>query len=229
VGLGRIGTADSLPIVERLAEVAPAYARAQVTFAATLLAYRHRLEGHEVRAPARTTLQQLGDEQAQSVDIRRARADDARRALEALAGEPLDAGLTTQSGLRIECEPSTFVWLWTEESSRSGVTSLAEHKGVAGVLFRKKIFDNAYSLALIGLGTPMRGGSRLTLHRAKTGVIVYSGIVGADGSLDLQARSRPGLSAVEIRLRVDAGAVEVAAARSAVRARETRAPRRLSR
>jgi hypothetical protein len=71
----------------------------------------------------------------------------------------------------------------------------------------------------------MRGGSRLTLHRAETGAIVYAGAVGADGSLDLQARSRPGVPAVEIKLQVGAGAVEVATARSAVRSRETRAPR----
>jgi hypothetical protein len=226
VGLGRIGAADNLATVERLAEMVPAHARDRVTFAATLLAYRHGLEDHEVRAPAKTTLQELGGEQAHSVEIGRARADDARRALEALAAEPLDVDLTTERALRIDCEPNTFVWLWAEDAARNGFTPLAERKGVAGALFRRNHFENAYAVAAIGLGTPMRGGSRLTLHRPETGAILYSGPVSTDGSLDLQARSRPGVPAVEIRLQVAAGAVEVAVARSAVRSRQTRAPRR---
>jgi hypothetical protein len=226
VGLGRIGTADNLAIVERLQEIAPAHARDRATFAATLLAYRHGLEGREIRAPARTTLQDIGDERAQTIEMQRARADDARRALEGLANEPLDVDLTTERALRVECKPSTFVWLWTAETARNGFTPLADRKGVAGVLFRKRIFENAYALAAIGLGTPMRGGTRLTLHRPETGAIVYVGTVGAGGSLELKARSRPGVPAVDIKLRVEAGAVEVATARSAVRSRETRAPKR---
>jgi hypothetical protein len=72
----------------------------------------------------------------------------------------------------------------------------------------------------------MRGGTRLTLHRAETGAIDYVGTVGLDGSLDLKARRRPGLSAVEIKLHVEEGAVEVATARSAVMSRTARAPKR---
>ncbi len=226
VGLGRIGDAASLPVVERLEEVAPPHARDRAAFAATLLAYRHGLEGHDVRTPARTTMQEIGEDRAQSVEMQPARAEDARRALDGLAGEPLDVDLTTDRALRIECKPNTFVWLWTKETARNGFSRLADRRGVAGVLFRKRIFEDAYALSAIGLGTPMRGGTRLTLHRAETGAIDYVGTVGLDGSLDLKARSRPGLPAVEIKLHVEEGAVEVATARSAVMSRTTRAPKR---
>jgi hypothetical protein len=225
LGLGRIGTADALPIVERLGEVAPVHARDRTRFAATLLAYRHGLDGHEVRAPARTTLQELTDDRTQPIEIGGG-GRNASLALEALTDEPLEVDLTTDRAVRIDCEPNTFIWLWTKETAEAGFSPLVERKGVAGVLFRKRHFVNAYVASTVGLATPMRGGARLTLHRAATGAIVYAGDVATDGSGELRARSRPGLGAMVIRARVDAGSVDVADARSAITSREGRSPKR---
>jgi hypothetical protein len=226
LGLGRIGTADALPTVERLGEVAAAHARDRTRFAATLLAYRHGLDGHEVRAPARTTLQEVTDDRTQPIELGEAAGRDARLALEALTDEPLEVDLTTDRAVRIDCEPNTFVWLWTKEAAQAGFSPLVERKGVAGVLFRKRHFVNAYVVSTIGLATPTRGGTRLTLHRAATGPIVYAGDVATDGSGELRARSRPGLAAMVIRARVDSGSVDVADARSAITSREGRSPKR---
>jgi hypothetical protein len=226
MGLGRIGAADALPIVERLSDLAPAHARDRISFAATLLAYRHGLEGRAVRAPQKTTLQELGRKRSQPIESGAAQGRDARLALDALSEEPLEVDLTTDRAVRIECGPSTFVWLWTKETAEGGFAPLVERKGIAGVLFRKRLFVNAYALSAIGLGTPTTGGTRLTLHRAATGAIAYSGEVAKDGSLDLQARDMPGIAPIRVRAQVGADTVRVDDARSAVTSQPGRSPKR---
>lgn len=225
MGLGRIGKAEHLRVVERLERIAPSFARDRARFAQTLLAYRHGLQGHEVKAPTGPALQELGRRKAQPIGSRLARKDEAARAMAALVEEPLDVDLTTNRALRIDCEPNTFVWLWTKLTADGGFAPLAGQKAVAGVLFRKRLFQNAYALSAIGLSTPMRTGTRLTLHRPENGAISYVGTVGADGSLELKARSRPGMAAVAIKARVDAGNVEVMTAKSAVLSIEAKTPK----
>jgi hypothetical protein len=225
MALGRVGTADRLAVVEKLEGVAARHAKPRAAFGATLLAYRHRLDGHDVRPPTGNALQELGRKRSKPIESAKARTDLAARALEALAAEPLDIALTTERGIRIACEPNTFVWLWTTDAAAHGFSALAEQKGVAGVLFRRRRLENAYSLSAIGLGTPTRSGVRLTVHRADSGTILYSGMVAPDGALDLRARNHPGLAAVAISARVQAGVAEVATAKSAALVREARTPK----
>lgn len=224
--LGRVGTPDRLAVVERLASIAAPNARGRAQFAATLLAYRHSLDGHDVRPPTAKALQELGRRRSQPIAADKARADAAARALDALVDEPLEIDLTTESGLRIVCEPNAFVWLWTKGAAVKGFSAMAAQKGVAGALFRKRRFENAYSLSAIGLGTPAQAGVRLTVHRADSGQIIYAGTVAADGTLELRARNRPGLPAIDISARIDAGRVEVVKAKSATRVPEAKTPRR---
>jgi hypothetical protein len=226
MGLGRIGTAGHLRVVERLERIAPAFARDRVRFAETLLAYRHGLAGHDVKAPTGAALQELGRRKAQPINSRLARKDESASALEALEEEPLDIDLTTDRALRIDCEPNTFVWLWTRVTAAGGFAPLAGKNAVAGALFRKRLFQKGYALSAIGLSTPMPGGMRLTLHRPESGAISYVGTVLADGSLELKARSRPGVAPVAVKARVDAGGVEVTTARSALISLKAQTPKR---
>ncbi|MGZ8758407.1 MAG: hypothetical protein ACXWXC_10735, partial [Aeromicrobium sp.] len=71
VGLGRIGTADDMAVLERLERAARPFARNRVRCAETLLAYRLGLEGHDVTAPAGTALQELGRRKSQPIAERR--------------------------------------------------------------------------------------------------------------------------------------------------------------
>jgi hypothetical protein len=225
MALGRVGTADRLPVVEKLEGVAARHAKARAAFGATLLAYRHRLDGHDVRPPTAKALQELGRKRSKPIESAKARTDLAARALDALAEEPLGVELTTERGIRIVCEPNTFVWLWTTDAAAQGFSALADQKGVAGVLFRRRRLENAYSLSAIGLGTPTRAGVRLTVHRADSGTILYSGMVAPDGTLDLHARDQPGLAAVAISARVQAGVAEVRTANSAALVPKARTPK----
>jgi hypothetical protein len=225
MALGRVGTADRLPVVEKLEGVAARHARARAAFGATLLAYRHRLDGHDVRPPTGKAFQELGRKRSKPIVSAKARTDLAARALDALAEEPLGIELTTERGIRIVCEPNAFVWLWTTDAAAHGFSAFAKQKGVAGVLFRRRRLENAYSLSAIGLATPTRTGVRLTVHRADSGTILYSGMVAPDGALDLRARNHPGLAAVAISARVQAGIAKVETANSAALVREARTPK----
>jgi hypothetical protein len=225
MALGRVGAAERLPLIEKLQGLAPRHAQARAGFGATLLAYRHRLDGHDVRPPAGKALQELGRKRSTPIESAKARPDAASRALEALAADPLGVELTVERGIRIACAPNTFVWLWTPDAAAHGFAALADRKGVAGVLFRRRRLMNAYSLSAIGLGTPTRSGVRLTVHRADSGTVLYAGMVAPDGALDLRARDHPGLAAVAISASVQAGVAEVTTAKSAARAREARTPR----
>lgn len=224
MGLGRVGTAKRLAEVQRLERVAAPHARDRAAFATTLLAYRHRLDGHDVRAPAATVLQELGSKRSQPIEATAATADVADRVLATLADEPLGLDLTAQDAVQIVCEPNTFVWLWTEDAAAAGFSAVAERKGVTGVLFRKRRFDEGYALSAFGLGTPRQAGVRLTVHRAESGTILYAGLVAADDTLELKARNHPGLAAVAITARVKAGRVEFKTARSASLVPKARTP-----
>lgn len=226
MALSRVGTAERLAMIERLEGVAAPHAKPRAAFAATLLAYRHRLDGHDVRAPTGNALQDLGRRRSQPIEATKARADVAARAMAALTDEPLELDLTTESAVRIVCEPNTFVWLWAKDAAARGFSALAEQKGVAGVLFRKRRLETGYALSAVGLGTPTRAGVRLTVHRADSGKILYLGLVAADGALELKARNHPGLAAVAISARIEAGRVEIKTAKSAVVVREARTPKR---
>jgi hypothetical protein len=226
LGLGRVGAADSIRVVERLRDISPRYAKDRVEFAATLLAYRHGLSGHDVKTTRARALQNLGRGRAQTIDSRPARTNEAVRALEAFTDEPLGLDVTSDQAIQLNCEPSTFIWLWTKETAGTGFTSLFEEKGVAGVLCRKHPFENAYALSAIGLATPGQRGIRLTLHRAESGAVLYSGSVSTDGLLVLKARNWPGLAAVDIKGRVQAGRVMVTTAKSAVVVRKAWTPKR---
>lgn len=225
LGLGRIGGADKIALVEQLAATTPRHARPVADFAATLLAYRHHLDGHDARAPSSRAMQDLGRRRARPIEVSTARAPDLDRALAALSSEPIDVALDRSSAWRVNCEPNTFVWVWSADSKGGSLGALGETRLVAGLLLRRHPIEPTYSLSAIGLATPTRGGVRLTVHRAGSGRVLYAGVIDRDGNAQLQARDHPGLAAVDIRGRVGEGGAEVLSARSAVLAQKARSPK----
>ena len=215
MGLGRVGSLDDMAVIERLEKIAPAHARNRARFAATLLAYRFGVEGHDVTSLAARDLQSLNAARAQPIAFRPAPADEAGLALRALETDPLDVGVALDNAAHIECRPNTFVWLWAKEARANQPAAFRNAKAVAGILLVRSPVEETYSLALVGLATPGRSGSLLTLHRPQTGHVLYEGNIGTDGQFTLKARAWPGLAAVEISGRVADGKIEAAVALSA--------------
>ena len=150
----------------------------------------------------------------------------AKAAIRTLEIQPIDVQLTTTNAQRIICSTNTFVWLWSE-SAQGGVTETARDKNtVAGLLFRKNQFDKNFSLSLIGLTTPRTSGIRLTLHRATSGKIMYTGIISTDGKAELFARKHPGMSAISLKAVIKGdNAVQIARGKSAIKPLEANRPK----
>lgn len=226
VALGRIGEAGDLAVIERLEKIAPGHARNRVEFAARLLAYRHHLDGYEVRSPAKDRLQILGRKGYHPITFAAARGKELEYARQALADEPFLADITTEKAIRIECEPNQFLWLWAKDAVASRLAGAEKRKGVLNLLLLKSEFDESYALSLVGLVTPSsRGQYRISLHRPENGEIMYFGTAEADGSFELVARAWPGLAPVDVKGRATPGGLEIATAKSAVNVLPAKVPR----
>lgn len=224
MALGRVGGRDRLELVEEMGRIADDVGRERAAFGATLLAYRHGLGGHDVRAPRGN---QLMDEPegrgGRAIELAKARAATVRHAMEAAEREPVGVELTNTGATTLECEPNTFTWLWTVDGAERTASG---ERGVAGLLFRQHRFDKGQSLSAIGLVSSTRGGGQLTIHRADTGTVLYSAKL-SGGELSLRAAKVPGHAAVAIEASLGrGGAVQVERAVSGTVVREARTPSR---
>lgn len=225
LGLGRVGSADRMGLLEELAGATVPHLKQRAGFAATLLAYRHGLNGHEAGFPTKRQLQDLGRRKSKPIKIGKATPTQAKTAATALKEQPLEVALSMKNALSIQCGPNSFVWLWTAKMAEAGIEAAAERKGVAALMFRKNRFEDRYALSAVVLATPSRAGLRLTVHRADSGGLLYAGVVGKNGALQLKARIQPGLAAVDIKAKLIGADIEVTSAKSAVIARDARAPK----
>jgi len=220
LGLGRIGSPERLGLVERLAEQVTRASKAKAAFAATLLAYRHRLSSRTAEIPRASDLLELGRAESRTI-----RFESADRDTAALALRPLDVSLVTDAAQLIHREPNVFVWLWNKEALAHGPGAL-DANAVAGALFRRNEFDKTFSLSAIAFATPQRGALALTLHRPDSGRVLYAGTVDEDGTLSLQTHRSPGAAAIVLKARLDSGRIEASTAESAVRTAERKTPER---
>jgi hypothetical protein len=225
MGIGRTGTAERQALVDELAEFAAPPVKERAVFASSLLAYRHGLDGHEVRFPTTRQLQNLGRRKANPIKISRASAATAKVAAAALKSQPLDVSVSRSNALSIQCSPNDFVWLWTDGAARRGFGAASDSKAVVALLFRKSRFENRYSLSAIALGTPVRGEVRLTIHRAESGKALYAGKIDKAGRMKLRARAHPGVAAIDLRAGFKGPRVEVEKAMSAAIVHEARSPK----
>ncbi|MGB5951497.1 MAG: hypothetical protein WBG57_03155 [Ornithinimicrobium sp.] len=221
VGLARVGGADREPLIKKLERIVSPHLRNRVTFAQTLLEYRHGLPTGSVRTP---TPQQMQDVEGttSAIEIGTTVQREVKAAFEALSRDPLDVDLVPDRAQRVECGPNTFVWLWDRGALASGARPGANTVG--GVLTRQGRLRRGHSLSRIALLTPRRASTAITIHRALTGEIEYSGSISPQGSFTLRTVKSPGLAAVEIEGRISDRVLAVDAAVSTSTTRAARIP-----
>ena len=227
--LGRIGSARSAPILRELLANAPRAARVRETFAVSLLAYRHNLDGNEIEVPSGDSLIELLPS-SDSVEIRVTEPDmrKSNRALAALRREPIGVSLTTQNAHQFECGPNTFVLLWNGAFSLRRLGRSNMRKGVVGILYRQSWFDDDYSLSSVILGTPDGNGLQISAHNSG-GKVLYAGMIDlstAHGRFDIQACLRDGANPIELKGEISNGQMVLESARSAVTVHNPRIPSR---
>jgi hypothetical protein len=227
-GLARIGSADALATIGRLATIAePAPER--IAFARSLLAYRHRLDGHEIEFPADRLLDLPPGEPSSVVDIRAA-GEEARRALSAVEREPIGVALDAENAIHIVCGDTHHVFAWNARRAAGDLDDLDERKDLLGVVFRKSPIEDTYALAAFVLATPAGPSTaRITVHRAASGEPVFAGTIELTNGLPgfrFQAVRRPGAASVAVQGRVRGADLDMERADSARRALAGREPRR---
>ena len=227
--LGRIGSARAAPLLRELLANAPREARARETFAVSLLAYRHNLDGNEVEVPRGDGLIALAPS-SDNVEIRVTEPNyrQSSLALAALRREPIGVSLMTQNARQFECGPNTFVLLWNLAFSLRRLGRINTQKAVAGILFRKSRFDDNYSLSSVILGTPDANGLQISVHNSG-GEALYAGMIDlstAEGRFDIQACRRSGANPIEFKGAIRDGQMVIESARSAVTVHNPRIPSR---
>lgn len=230
-GLGRIGSPGAASAIRKLLRLTPIAVRGPVRFAASVLAYRHNLRGHEVKAPAGAALLRIAKgARAKTIEVAKARRSDFNLALDALRREPLGLDLVADNALALKCDPNSFLLLWNRDFVGQNFAELRERKGVAGALFRRSRFDKDYSAAGLVLGTPGTNGVKITVHKG-SGEVLLAGTVsfrrGGVTTFDLRSVRRPGAATVELSGKIgDGGEIVVSKARSSGTVLERKSPKR---
>lgn len=204
-GLGRIGPRDDERLVMEMVSISAEHLRDHAAFGATMLAYRHGLDHGDVSIPTSRQLQDLaGDTSSYEVRFTKVTAKEWTAAQAAQKRQPVAVSLSSAAAQRIDCGSSTYIWAWTKPAlttAASSRRSARATKQVAGLLFIKNPVTDTYSVAAVGLVTPRRGGSSITVHRFGSGRILYAAAL-ADGEVTVRSTKRPGHAAVDLKLGV---------------------------
>lgn len=221
--LGRVGSADSLPALKRLAQAAST-AKERAAFAVSLLAYRHNLPGSEVKTLRSNQLMQLDDgTEDLPIRIQEARASEVELALASIKREPIGVELTAQNAQQMVCGPNTFILLWNKQFAGRRLRVLGERKGVAAVLCLKSRFEKDYFFSAFVLATPSRGRINLSVIKSSGEAIFFgSATSGSQPVLKLQSVKRPGGSAMRFEGSLREGRLAIDEARSAQRVQARR-------
>lgn len=222
LGLGRIGPADELPLVDEMVSISVDHLRDQAEFGAMLLSYRHALDEHTVRAPTGRQLQEIGDAVTHGISFGKVTAANVADVSAALRRQPIDVSTSESAAQLIVCGASTYVWVWTK-TSLGGFERPSRAKHVAGLLLRRHPITDSLAVSAVGLVTPRRGADLLTIHRFTSGHTLYSGTLTGDEAA-VKATKHPGLAAVDVQVGVRQGAWKVASGLSSSIVREARKP-----
>ena len=134
------------------------------------------------------------DDDQQEIAVEPSSPSGTAQALEALRREPIGIALTGKRALSLECSPNNFTFVWNELTVNDAATGLAERKTVLGVITRKSRFLEQHSLSAVVLSTPLARGTRLTVHRADTGDVLYSGSISTGwANSSMRTARRPGV------------------------------------
>jgi hypothetical protein len=219
-----------LPIVLELESKVKPVLRNQVQFAASMLAYRHNLGGHEVSVPTGNQLLNIeSGAPVVSIRVTDARPSDSELATGALKRDPIGISLTPQGAQRIECDPNDFLLVWDNEFGGRRFARLKQRKGIAGVLFLKSRFEEDYCISALVLATPGERDVAISLHKP-WGAVVSAGSLQfeneSSAGLVLKSVRRPGAAAMQFSGSITNGRLKIEGAQSAATVLNRSVPKR---
>lgn len=202
LSLGRIGGPEVLASIESLNLREDHPGADAAAFAASLIAYRWNLPGHEVPDPEPADLLHRPTTERKQIDIGPADAATVRSVLRAIEQQPYGIAVDAQSLISARCAGQNNVICPNVELSRQDAESFTRGKSILAIVAVQGAESEQYSLSSVVLSRPAGPDAlALTVHR-NSGRLVMAGIARvSDGRLDfeLAATRRPGARAIFIR------------------------------
>jgi len=197
--LARVGTPRALFAADAAAEYPDEQVADAARFAATVIAHRYNIPGHDWLTAHEEKGMQLAEKNARSAAIERVSPSEQRGLASALQSEPFGLEYSRLRSVILECAGKAQIVTLSAESVPSA--ALLERKFVAGAVLTKNIETEQYSISHVILSSSNgSGGVRILAPRTSgRGGLVGTGRM-ENGRLRFELRSlpRPGAAAISV-------------------------------
>jgi hypothetical protein len=225
--LGRIGSPAAIDAIDASVTSSVRPVADAARFAASLIAYRYRLPGHDLPIPPPNELLAVPSRDARPMDVGAAPRSEARAALASLVHEPYGIELAPGSLTQLRCGTDLHVLCVNREFVvRGAASSLLERKALLALAALQSREGDGYSVSYILLSTPSPTRDTIGLLAPRcTGHPALAGSAELNGDrlrLTLRSVDRPGARPLAIDGTLELGRVTILEA--VVAARRKRAP-----
>lgn len=200
--LGRVGDERALKALEAARGRADGYLAEHIDFAASLIAYRLGLPGHDLPVPEAT--EGVPRSPRGRLELAPPSQEELDLFAKAVDQDPYGVELAKGKVWQIRCPAGLWMLALGERfAAADSVERLRKEKTVAGLIASKNNVDGRYSIAylLFSAGSAKGGGVDLVIHRT-TGEAAWAGTIqeGTDGQMEFSIHTvgRTGIVAIEV-------------------------------
>jgi len=202
LSLGRIGTAKALAAIGAL-NLSPQYpAWAKAAYAATLIAHRLRLPGHELPFPANADLLEPPATQMRPIEFTPLEPAIALTVLDAMKRHPYGITFDPAKLTRIQCAGEINIFCPNCEFLGAAAASLRDRKALFALGALQSPETGDYSVSYVFLTRPSPAGTiEIMVHRC-SGALALAGtgtVAGLQGEFKLRSVRRPGALAISVK------------------------------
>lgn len=191
--LGRVGTPQTLAELKKIKAPAGPAARS-LSFARSLIAYRHGLSGQKLALPRKALVTPLDEDRAQRLPVARLGARPWAALKPALDGADLTLAPTDRPPLEILCGRERLLLIPNPALDGASPTPALKRPLVAAVLMKHSPALARWYVLEYVFAHPAKGGLAELVGVRPTGTVVHSGRIVAEGTalrLELQALDSP--------------------------------------
>lgn len=199
--LGRVGDERALKALEAARDRADGYLAEHIDFAASLIAHRLGLAGHDLAVPQAT--EGVPRSPRGRLELSPPSQEELDLFFKAVEQDPYDVALAKGKVWQIRCPAGLWMLALSERFAASSIDGLRQEKTVAGLIASKNNVDGRYSIAylLFSSGDSQGKAVNLLIHRT-TGEAAWAGTLqeGPDGQMEFSIHTvgRTGIVAIEV-------------------------------
>ena len=215
--LGRIGDESALAAIEQVQRTAKGPAASHAAVAASFIAYRLDLPGHDIPVPSATEYAPPLTRDSARISTIRAHAADAEVCLRSLARRPFGIELAESPMYSMRCGRSLWMITFNREFVRPGaLAALTARKTCLGLVARRSPSSGLFGVPIVVLTSPAPVANEVDILVLRVeGDLMCAGRARVDGSrapFVLRPVSRPRAFALQIEGTFADGDLEVTTA-----------------